>query len=117
MKESDFWRGWLIYLKGCAVTALWCVHLFVVATEYIKSFEELPKKTTMGALSVAVAVLAGFEVGYFVKTFIWVVGSKLRARINPLDASKTYGKNIAELLDSFCYKLTRKLSYSAPTGL
>ena len=44
-------------------------------------------------LAVAVLLLATFEVGYFIKTIIWSIGSKLfRSRIHPLHPSVTYGK-------------------------
>jgi len=46
----------------------------------------------MGALTIAVIVLASVEVGYFVKTVVWIIGSKLRSKINPFDPSQTYGK-------------------------
>lgn len=48
----------------------------------------------MTSLVVAVAMLASFDVGYFLKAFVWSIGSRIfRSRIHPLQPSVTYGKS------------------------
>ncbi|KAF2362868.1 HotDog domain [Trinorchestia longiramus] len=56
----------------------------------------------MGYVEIAVVVLASIEVGYFLKTFVWTVGSRLfRSRIHPLQYSSTYGIVTTRDIDLF----------------
>ena len=42
---------------------------------------------------IAIGVLISVEIGYFIRGFIYSVGSRIfRSRIKPLTLSKTYGK-------------------------